>query len=82
MMSVMTLYVSFQVRGTILLSALYRLKKVADPKEKNDAGESIETRLRQRMEREGGIIDSIKRCAKLCDSYQKRHLTGVHFDGC
>jgi hypothetical protein len=24
----------------------------------------------------GGIIDSIKRCAKLCDSYQKRHTAG------
>lgn len=36
-------------------------------------GLSIEDRLRQRL---GRIVETIKRCAKVCDSYQKRKLVG------
>ena len=51
-----------------------RLKQVADPKAPGPGGLSIEDRLRQRM---GAIIDTIKRCAKVCDSYQKRSTAGT-----
>ena len=48
------------------------LKNVAANDQGPD-GVTIEQRLQGRM---AGIIDSIKACAKLCDSYQKRHTAG------
>ncbi|KAJ7499168.1 hypothetical protein FB451DRAFT_28305 [Mycena latifolia] len=58
-----------------MMQILALLKKVASPKDVGPDGISIEDRLRGRM---GGIIDSIKYCAKICDSYQQRH-TAVKF---
>ena len=52
------------------------LKNVATPKDQGQDGVTIEQRLQGRM---AGIIDSIKACAKLCDSYQKRHTAGKHW---
>ena len=46
------------------------LKDVATPKGQGQERITIEQRLQGRM---AGIIDSIKACAKLSDSYQKRH---------
>ena len=34
-------------------------------------GMTVERRLQGRM---GGIIDSIKQCSELCESYQNRHF--------
>jgi len=48
-------------------------------KDQGDDGMTIEHRLQGRM---GGIIDSIKRCAKLSDSYQKRHTAGKCWSSC
>jgi len=50
------------------------LKDVVNSKEQGGGdGVTIEQRLQGRM---AGIIESIKRCAKLSDSYQKRHTAG------
>jgi hypothetical protein len=49
------------------------LKNIVSPKDQAQDGVTIEQRLQGRM---AGIIDSIKQCAKLCDSYQKRHTAG------
>ncbi|KAI1787462.1 hypothetical protein LXA43DRAFT_1029206 [Ganoderma leucocontextum] len=58
-----------------MMQVLTMLKRVADPKTPGPDGLTIEDRLKQRM---GTIIGSIKLCAKVCDSYQKRH-TAVKF---
>ncbi len=52
------------------------LKNIATPKDQGQDGVTIEQRLQGRMAR---IIDSIKSCAKLSDSYQKRHTAGKHW---
>ncbi|RPD72434.1 hypothetical protein L226DRAFT_154051 [Lentinus tigrinus ALCF2SS1-7] len=58
-----------------MMQTLTLLKQVVNVKEPGPGGLSIEDRLKQRL---GSIIDSIKRCAKVCDSYQKRP-TAVKF---
>ena len=73
MMQVLTLSVK------PLLPPLYAhtgcsLKDVAGPSHQGQDGVTVEQRLQNRM---GGIVDSIKRCAKLSDSYQKRHTAGT-----
>ena len=49
------------------------LKNVATPKDQGQDGVTIEQRLQGRML---DITDSIKQCANLCDSYQKRSTVG------
>ena len=49
------------------------LKNVATPKDQGEDGVTIEQRLQGRM---AGIIDSIKRCAKLCHTYKNRPTAG------
>ena len=58
------------------MNAIVRLKKIASPQERalQSDGPTIEERLQGRMDL---IIDSIKSCAKLCDSYQRRHVAGT-----
>ncbi|RPD69596.1 hypothetical protein L226DRAFT_575426 [Lentinus tigrinus ALCF2SS1-7] len=58
-----------------MMETLKLLEQVVNVKEPGPHGLSIEDRLKQRL---GSIIDSIKRCAKVCDSYQKRP-TAVKF---
>ncbi|KAJ7291238.1 hypothetical protein C8J57DRAFT_1704891, partial [Mycena rebaudengoi] len=58
-----------------MMEVLTLLKKVASPKVVGPDGKTIEDRLRGRM---GRIIDSIKHCAKICDTYQQRH-TAIKF---
>ncbi|KAF8553591.1 hypothetical protein OG21DRAFT_1441706 [Imleria badia] len=61
-----------------MMSALVLLKKIGSPKEQTlqiDKS-TIEERLQERM---GLIIESIKSCAKLCDSYQRRHVAVKFF---
>ncbi|KAJ7181386.1 hypothetical protein C8R43DRAFT_1170245 [Mycena crocata] len=65
------------------MEVLTLLKKVPSPKEVGPDGKSIEDRLRQRM---GSIIDSIKYCAKICDTYQhqhtaKKYITSLKWEG-
>ncbi|KAI0630036.1 hypothetical protein C8Q77DRAFT_236077 [Trametes polyzona] len=55
-----------------MMSILTILKRVASVKEADTHGLSVEDRITQRM---GAIVDSIKTCAKVCDSYHKRNLT-------
>ena len=50
------------------------LKDIASPTDQGKDGVTVEQRLKGRM---GGIVDSVKRCAKLCDNYQKRHTAGA-----
>ncbi|RPD68335.1 hypothetical protein L226DRAFT_346944 [Lentinus tigrinus ALCF2SS1-7] len=58
-----------------MMETLKLLNQVVNVKEPGPDGLSIEDRLKKRL---GSIIDSIKRCAKVCDSYQKRP-TAVKF---
>ncbi|KAM5536716.1 hypothetical protein V8D89_009643 [Ganoderma adspersum] len=58
------------------LQTLVMLKEIVDPEAPGSDGHTIKDRLKQRMEE---IIDSIKSCAKLCDSYQKRHSQDIQF---
>ncbi|KAF8549417.1 hypothetical protein OG21DRAFT_1488548 [Imleria badia] len=61
-----------------MMSALVLLKKFGSPKERalQIDGPTIEERLQERMDL---IIESIKSCAKLCDSYQRRHIAVKFF---
>ena len=59
----------------MLISLTGRLKQVINAKAPGPDGLSIEDRLKQRL---GSIIDTIKRCAKVCDSYQKRPTAGMY----
>src|SRR5882757_3277155 len=54
-------------------SHICSLDKVVTSDQRAD-GVTIEQRLRDRML---GIANSIKQCAKLCDSYQKRSTAGM-----
>ena len=47
--------------------------KVASPKDQGTDGMTIEQRLQGRM---GSIIESIKRCEKLCDAFHKHNTAG------
>ena len=69
MMQVMTLSVKYPLPWRCAHTP-YSLKDVATPKGQGQERITIEQRLQARM---AGIIDSIKACAKLSDSYQKRH---------
>ncbi|EEB99695.1 hypothetical protein MPER_00578, partial [Moniliophthora perniciosa FA553] len=53
-----------------MMQTLTLLKRFANSTHPGADGLSIENRLRTRM---GAIIDTIKHCAKVCDTYQKRH---------
>ena len=72
MMQVMTLSVNYPLPWRCAHTPC-SLKNVATAKDQGQDGVTIEQRLQGRM---AGIIDSIKACAKLCDSYQKRHIAG------
>ncbi|KAI0779272.1 hypothetical protein C8Q74DRAFT_1367187 [Fomes fomentarius] len=54
-----------------VLAGLKSLVEVDIKKLDPQTGTSIESRMKSRM---SAIIGSIRQCAKLCDSYQKRHL--------
>ena len=71
MMEVMALSVKIFSPITVR-SHTCSLKNVVNSDQGAD-GVTIEQRLRGRML---GIADSIKQCAKLCDSYQKRSIAG------
>ncbi|KAI0699900.1 hypothetical protein C8T65DRAFT_296564 [Cerioporus squamosus] len=58
-----------------MMQTLTLLKQVVNIQQPGPDGLSIEDRLKQRL---GSIIETIKRCAKVCDSYQKRP-TAVKF---
>jgi hypothetical protein len=60
-----------------LISVQSSLDKIDSAKVKitDDDERSIEMCLSRRMD---DIIESIKYCAKLCDSYQRRHVAGEH----
>jgi hypothetical protein len=73
MMSVLTMSATF-IRTNTLRSQQIRLKKVESSKDSGPDGLTIEARLSNLM---GAICDSIKRCAKVCDSYQKRGTAGA-----
>ena len=75
MMQVMTLSVKLPLSWQCAHTRC-SLKNIATPKEQGQDGVTIEQRLQGRM---AGIIDSIKACAELCDSYQKRHTAGKHW---
>ena len=72
MMQVLTLLVKYLLLWWCAYTPC-SLKDVASPKDQAKDGVTIEQRLQGRM---GGIVDSVKKCAKLCDSYQKRHIAG------
>ncbi|KAH9847166.1 hypothetical protein C2E23DRAFT_742357 [Lenzites betulinus] len=55
-----------------MMSILTLLKRVATAKVVDPRSISIEDRVMQRMD---AVIESIKTCAKVCDSYHKRNLT-------
>ncbi|KAK7040772.1 hypothetical protein VNI00_009678 [Paramarasmius palmivorus] len=58
-----------------MMEMLKLLKKI-DPQELGNDGLTIEARLHKRM---GAIHIAIKSCAKVCDSYQKRHAIVKYF---
>lgn len=83
MMSILKLYVqlphspSFHPPHVYPCSPGPSLSDVANPKVQDHSGDSIESRLKKRMgENDTGMVGSMVRCAKLCDSYHKRHLAG------
>jgi hypothetical protein len=41
----------------------------------DEGKQTVERRLRQRLV---AIIGSVKRCAKVCESYRKKHTAGSH----
>lgn len=57
------------------MNTTIRLKKVTTPEERVVGGLTVEQRLSTRMSL---IIASIKSCAKLCDSYQRRHVARTY----
>ncbi|RDX50314.1 hypothetical protein OH76DRAFT_469327 [Lentinus brumalis] len=66
-----------------MMETLTLLKPVVNAQQPGTDGLSIEDRLKQRL---GSIIETIKRCAKVCDSYQKRStlvnfLTSMKWQG-
>ncbi|KAI0369608.1 hypothetical protein BV20DRAFT_945606 [Pilatotrama ljubarskyi] len=54
-----------------MMSILTLLKRIASSDRTGADGLSIEDRLMQRLI---GVVESIKACAKVCDSYHKRNL--------
>ena len=67
MMQTLTLYVCLHASLSKSHSAAKpRLKQVTNVNERGPDGFSVEDRLKQRL---GAVIDTIKLCAKLCDSY-------------
>ncbi|KAF5347531.1 hypothetical protein D9758_014525 [Tetrapyrgos nigripes] len=52
-----------------MMETLILLKQTVNSEQPGADGPSIEDRLKTRM---GAIVDTIKRCAKVCDTYQKR----------
>ena len=70
---------SLCVSGTICVSQMThisgRLKDIIEPKDPASGTTSIEERLGQRM---AAIVESIKECAKVCDSYQRRNIARTH----
>ena len=52
---------------------MFSLKRVATPKSQAADKLTIEQRLQGRM---NDVVDSIKRCAVLCESYQNRYTVG------
>jgi hypothetical protein len=58
----------------ILTDGHYRLKQIVKSEQPGADEPSIEDRLKTRM---GAIIGTIKYCAKVCDTYQKRRTMGA-----
>ena len=57
---------------------IYRLKKITHPAAPGPEGTSIEDALKNRiMQEPGGILNSVEDCARLCDSYHKRHFASA-----
>ncbi|KAF9041891.1 hypothetical protein BDZ89DRAFT_1034712 [Hymenopellis radicata] len=66
-----------------MMSVMRLLQQITNARHQGPDGQTVEERLRRRM---GDIIESIKRCAKLCDSYQKQRtavkiLTSFKWEG-
>ncbi|KAF9041886.1 hypothetical protein BDZ89DRAFT_1059909 [Hymenopellis radicata] len=66
-----------------MMSVMRLLQQITNARHQGPDGQTVEDRLRRRMV---DIIESIKRCAKLCDSYQKRRtavkiLTSFKWEG-
>ncbi len=79
MMSVMGLYGGSDSTFVNLLTGIYRLQQISNPRHQGPDGQTVEERLHGRMD---DIIDSITRCAKVCDSYQKRRIAGANLFYC
>lgn len=79
MMSVLrpqaTYFGHLSVQLTKAMNTNIRLKKVTTPEVRVVDGLTIEQRLSTRMNL---IIASIKSCARLCDSYQRRHVARTY----
>ncbi len=73
MMSVMGLYGDNDSTFANPLTGVCRLQQISNPRHQGLDGQTVEERLLGRMD---DIIESITRCAKLCDSYQKRRIAG------